>query len=169
MSEASDSQNKSEEQVSLSEGTSPSGSYDEGSRSTPRNLPKVGTRQRNKRDSDREDEDFVVGEEATSKKKVDKKEYVSAAATTKPGLYKKAPAKRAPMSKARKSTTAHETIELTLEPREEDEAAGGKKKRKERVKKTMARVIGRPSIMMDEDEDEERRKSLLHLLQSLKR
>ena len=34
MSDQSDSQNKSEEQVQLSEGTSPSSSYDEGSRST---------------------------------------------------------------------------------------------------------------------------------------
>ena len=49
MSEASDSQNMSEEQLNLSEGTSPSGSYDEGSRSPPNNLPKAATRQRKKR------------------------------------------------------------------------------------------------------------------------
>nr|XP_045086357.1 uncharacterized protein Mb2253c-like [Aegilops tauschii subsp. strangulata] len=70
MSEGSDSHNRSEEQLNLSEGTSPSGSYDEGSRSTPRNLPKVATRQRKKRTSESEDEDFVVEEEVTSKKKV---------------------------------------------------------------------------------------------------
>ena len=33
----------------MSEGTSPSGSYDEGSRSTPSNLPKVATRTRKKK------------------------------------------------------------------------------------------------------------------------
>ena len=95
MSEGSDSQNKFEEQVNLSEGTSPSGSYDEGSRSTPSNLPKATIRNRKKRTSKYEDEDFVIEEEATSKKKVLKKEYVVAA--TKSGLLKKAHAKRAPM------------------------------------------------------------------------
>jgi hypothetical protein len=155
MSDASDSQNKSEEEVNLSEGTSPSGSYDEGSRSTPSNLPKAATKQRNKRTSESEDVDFVVEEEVTStKKKVLKKEYGTAAAT-KPGLQKKAPAKRVPMSKARKSIVPQETMEFTLEPREEEEAADGKKKRKERVKKTIARVIGRPSMMVDDEDEEE--------------
>ena len=66
----------------MSEGTSPSGSYDEGNRSTPSNLPKAATRTRKKRNSDSEDEDYVaVEDEATSKKKVLKKEYGSAAAT----------------------------------------------------------------------------------------
>ena len=70
MSDQSDSQNKSEEQVHMSEGTSPSSSYD-GSRSTPNNLPKAATRARKKRTSNFEDEDYVVVEdEATSKKKV---------------------------------------------------------------------------------------------------
>ena len=88
----------------MSEGTSPSGSYDEGSRSTPSNLPKAATRTRKKRNSDFEDEDYVaVEEEVGSKKKVLKKEYAAVAAT-KPGLHKKAPAKRVPMSKARAST-----------------------------------------------------------------
>ncbi|XP_020182947.1 uncharacterized protein [Aegilops tauschii subsp. strangulata] len=150
MSEGSDSQNRSEEQVNLSEGTSPSSSYYDGSRSTPSNLPKAATRQRKKKTSESEDEGFVVDEEVTSKKKVLKKEQVAAAAI-KPGMHKKAPAKRIPMSKARAST--QETMEFTLEPREE-EAAGGKK-RKERVKKTMARVIGRSSMMRESDEDEE--------------
>ena len=62
MSDQSDSQNKSEEQVQLSEGTSPSGSYDEGSRSTPSNLPKAATRTRKKKTSDSEDEDYVAFE-----------------------------------------------------------------------------------------------------------
>ena len=108
MSDKSDSQNKSEEQVNMSEGTSPSESYEDGSRSTPSNLPKATTRQRRKRNSDSEDEYYVVvEEEASSKKKVVKKEF-GIAATTKPGLHKKAPAKRVPMSKARAST--QETI-----------------------------------------------------------
>ena len=57
MSDQSDSQNRSEEQMDLSEGTSPS-TLDEGSRSTPSNLPKAATRQRSKRTSDSEDEDY---------------------------------------------------------------------------------------------------------------
>ena len=51
MSDQSDSQNKSEEQVQMSEGTSPSSSYDEGSRSTPSNLPKAATRTKKKREN----------------------------------------------------------------------------------------------------------------------
>ena len=57
MSDQSDSQNKSEEQVQVSEGTSPSRSYDDGSRSTPSNLPKATTTARKKITSDSEDED----------------------------------------------------------------------------------------------------------------
>nr|XP_045090202.1 nucleolar and coiled-body phosphoprotein 1-like [Aegilops tauschii subsp. strangulata] len=91
MSKASDSQNRSEEQVNLSEDSSPSSSYDDGSRSTPSNLPKASTRQRKKRNSDSEDEDFVA-DEATSKKRVMKKEYVAAA--NKPGLKQKQHARR---------------------------------------------------------------------------
>ena len=79
------------------------------------------------------------------------KKEQAAAAGIKPGMKKKDPAQRKPMSKARASS--QETMEFTLETREE-EAAGGKK-RKERVKKTMARVIGKPSMMRDSDEDEE--------------
>ena len=71
-----------------------------------------------------------------------KKEYGSSA-TVKPGLHKKAPAKRVPMSKARASTA--ETSKLS------EEAVGEGKKRKERVKKTTARVLGRSSIMRDDD------------------
>ena len=51
MSDQSDSQNKSEEQIHMSEGTSPSSSSDEGSRSTPSNLPKAATRARKKKTS----------------------------------------------------------------------------------------------------------------------
>ena len=62
--------------MNLSEGTSPSSSYDVGSRSTPNNLPKAATRTRKKKTSDSEDEDYVaVEDEATSRKKVLKKEY----------------------------------------------------------------------------------------------
>ena len=134
----------------MSEGTSPSSSYDDGSRSTPSNLPKAATRTRKKRNSDSEDEDYVaVEDEATSKKKVLKKEYGSAAAT-KPGLKTKMPARRQPMSKPRKVATG-ETMEFTLEPKE----TGDGKKRKERVKKTIARVIGKPSMMRDSEDEEE--------------
>ena len=89
MSDQSDSQNRSEEQVHLSEGTSPSSSSDDGSRSTPSNLPKAATRTRKKKTSESEDEDYVaVEDEATSKKKVVKKEY-STAAAIKPGMKQK--------------------------------------------------------------------------------
>ena len=71
MSDQSDSQNKSEEQVQMSEGTSPSSTSDDGSRSTPSNLPKAATRARKKKTSESEDEDYVaVEDEANSKKKV---------------------------------------------------------------------------------------------------
>ena len=134
----------------LSEGSDPSSSYDEGSRSTPNNLPKAATRSRKKRTSDSEDEDYVaIEEEVSSKKKALKKEY-GTAATTKPGRHKKIPAKRVPTLKARASTAD------TSKPSEE--AAGEGKKRKERVKKTIARVIGRSSMFRDpaeEDEEEE--------------
>src|SRR6266496_5047857 len=128
MSDQSDSQNTSEEQVNLSEGTSPSSSYDEGSRSTPSNLPKAATRTRKKRNSDLEDEDYVaVEEEVSSKKKVVKKEF-GTTASTKPGLQKKAPARRIPTSKPRKFATG-ETMKFTLEQSDDEVAAGKKKKR----------------------------------------
>ena len=131
----------------MSEGTSPSSSSDDGSRSTPSNLPKAATRTRKKKTSDSEDEDYVAFEDdATSNKKVLKKEYGSAA-TVKPGMHKKAPAKRVPMSKARASTAE------TSKPSKE--VVGEGKKRKERVKKTTTKVLGRPSIMRGSNEEEE--------------
>ena len=124
MSDQSDSQNKSEEQMNMSEGTSPSSGYDEGSRSTPSNLPKAATRTRKKRNSDLEDEDYVaVEEEVSSKKRVVKKEFGSAA-STKSGMHRKNPAKRVPMSKASAST--QETVEFTLEPKEAGEGKNRK-------------------------------------------
>ncbi|XP_020169334.2 uncharacterized protein [Aegilops tauschii subsp. strangulata] len=147
MSEGNDSQNKSEEQFNLSEGTSPSSSYDEGRRSTPSNLPKAATRQNKKRTSESEDEDFLIEEEVTSKKKVLKKEY---AAATKPGMPKKAPSRRAPMSKVRAST--QETMKFTLEQSNDDEAAGKKKKR---ARTTTPKVLGKPSMVEDDEEEEE--------------
>ena len=90
MSDQSDSQNMSEQQVVMSEGTSPSSSSDEGSRSTPSNLPKAATRQRKKRTLDSEDEDYMAEEEATSKR-------TEPAQGTKPGLKIKRPAGRQPM------------------------------------------------------------------------
>ena len=111
MSDQSDSQNMSEEQVQMSEGTSPSSSSDDGSRSTPSNLPKAATRIRKKRTSESEDEDYMVEEdEATSKKVVLKKEYASAN-NTNPGLNRKVPAKRTPMPKVRRSTQVPEKSE----------------------------------------------------------
>ena len=89
---------------------------------------------------------MAVEDEATSKKKVLKKEYGTAAAI-KPGMKTKVPAKRTPMSKARAST------QVPLESGPKEAAAEGKK-RKERVKKTMARVVGQPSMMEEEEEEE---------------
>ena len=114
----------------MSEGTSPSSTSDEGSRSTPRNLPKAATRARKKKTSESEDEDYVaVEDEATSKKKVVKKEYGSAAAT-KPVVQKKAPARRIPTSKPRKVATG-ETMKFTIESKDE---AVGQDKKKNRVR-----------------------------------
>ena len=150
MSDQSASQNKSEDQVQMSEGTSPSSSYDEGSMSTPSNLPKAATRTRKKRTSDFEDEDYVaVEDEATSRKKVLKKEYGTTAAT-KPGLNKKAPARRIPMSKPRKVATG-ETMKFTIESEEE---AAGEDKKKKRARTTTAKVLGKPSMMRDSEEEE---------------
>ena len=174
MSDQSDSQNRSEEQMNLSEGTSPS-TTDEGSRSTPSNLPKAATRQRRKRTSDFEDEDYKAEEdEATSKKVVLKKEYGSAQ-STKPGLKKKVPAKRTPMPKARKSTQVPaqaqpkqaparkeapskpqkvptgETMKFTIESEDD----GDQDKKKKRARTTTAKVLGKPSMRRGSDEEEE--------------
>ena len=74
MSDQSDSQNREEEQIPMSEGTSPSSTSDDGSRSTPSNLPKAATKASKKRTSESEDEDYVAEEEeTTSKRKVLKK------------------------------------------------------------------------------------------------
>ena len=99
-------------------------------------MPKAATRQRKKRTSDSEDEDYVAEEEATSKR-------VEPAQGTKPGLKIKRPAGKQPMSKARMST------EKPIEP-----VAAEGKKIKERVKKTVARVLGKASIMEEEEEEE---------------
>ena len=144
MSDQSDSQNVSEQQVVMSEGTSPSSSSDDSSRSTPSNLPKDATRQRKKRTSESEDEDYVAEEEATSKRVVLEKEHGSAQGT-KPGLKIKRPAGRQPMSKARASTE---------KPAPKEPVVAEGKKRKERVKKTVARVLGKASIMEEEEEEE---------------
>lgn len=173
MSDQSDSQNRSVEQLQMSEGTSPSSTSDDGSRSTPSNLPKAATRQRRKRTSDSEDEDYVAAEdEATSKKVVLKKEYGSAK-NTKPGLNRKIPTKRTPMPKVRRSTQVPEqtepkealakrvttskpkkvptgeTMKFTIES--EDEAAQDKKKKRART--TTAQVLGNPSMRKDSEEE----------------
>ena len=71
-----------------------------------------------------------------------KKKYGSAK-DTKPGMKIKRPTGRQPMSKARGSTQV---------PGMPEEPAVEGKKRKERVKKTMARVVGQPSMMEEEEE-----------------
>ena len=68
-----------------------------------------------------------------------KKEY-GLAKDIKPGMKIKRPARRQPMPKARASTQMPENPD----PKETVDES---KKRKERVKKTMARVIGKPSMM----------------------
>ena len=101
-------------------------------------MPKAATRSRKKKTSDSEDEDYMVEEEATSKR-------VEAAQGSKPGLKIKRPAGRQPMSKARASTE---------KPTSQEPAAAEGKKRKERVKKIVARVLGKASIMEEEEEEE---------------
>lgn len=73
MSNQSDNQNRLEEHHNLSEGTSPSRSSDDESRSTPSNPPKAATRHRKKRTSESEHEDYIADEEVTCKKKLIKK------------------------------------------------------------------------------------------------
>lgn len=66
---------------------------------------------------------MAVEDEATSKKKVLKKEH-GTTATTKPGMKTKAPARRVPMSKDRAST------QVTLESEPKEAAPEGKKRKK---------------------------------------
>ena len=124
-------------------------------------LPKAATRTRKKKTSDSEDEDYVaVEDEATSRKKVLKKEYGTAAAT-KLGMKTKAPARRIPMSKARASTVeaskskkvaTGETMKFTIESEEE---AAGEDKKKKRARTTTAKVLGKTSMRIDSEEEEE--------------
>ena len=123
--------------MQLSEGSDPSSTSDDGSRSTPSNLPKAATRSRKKRTSESEDEDYVsTKEEVNCKKKVLIKEYGTAAAS-KPGMKTKAPARRVPMSKARASTAeaskpkkvaTGEAMKFTIESEDGEAAGDGKKK-----------------------------------------
>nr|XP_020183272.1 extensin-like [Aegilops tauschii subsp. strangulata] len=84
------------------------------------------------------------------------------APTTKPGAKKKAPAKRVPMSKPRKTTAPQETMTFTLEKSDDEEAFVGKKK-----KRTTATVLGKPSMREEEDEEEEERVAPLAKTQKL--
>ena len=95
---------------------------------------------------------MAVEEEVSSKKKVLKKEYGTVAAT-KPGLHKKAPAKRVPMSKARAST--QEPSKATG-----GEDAGEDKKKKERKRGRWCKKVDPMAEFErhsyeEEDEDEE--------------
>ena len=150
MSDASDNQKRSEHDVNLSEGTSPSG-YDEGSRSTPSNLPKAATRTRKKRTSDSEDEDFVASEATSKKKKVVlAKEYGTTTSSRPSGSAKERTAvRKVPLSKADEATTPRECMPFTLEEPSDAEADASKKKR---PRKTTAHVIGNPSMREDDDE-----------------
>nr|XP_020188497.1 uncharacterized protein LOC109774199 [Aegilops tauschii subsp. strangulata] len=102
---------------------------------------------RRKRNSDSDDEDYVAVEEEVTSKKVLKKEYAAAAAATKPGLHKKAPAKRVPMSKARAST-------LEVSKSTEEEAVGGKKK-KERKRGSWCKCVDPIAEFEKHSSDEE--------------
>src|SRR3954468_25068594 len=150
MSDQSDSQNQSEQPMHMSEGTSPSSSSDDGSRSTPSNLPKAATRQRKKRTSDSEDEDYVAEEEATSKRVVLKKEYGLAVAT-KPGLKIKRPAGRQPMPKARASTKIPEKPT----PKEPVVAVEKKERKRGRWCKKVDPMAEFEKHSSDEEEEEE--------------
>ena len=99
---------------------------------------------------------MAVEDEATSKKKVLKKEYAIAAAT-KPGFHKKAPAKRIPMSKPRKVPT-EETMKFTIES-DDGEAAGDDKKKK-RARNTTAKVLGKSTMVRESEEEEEEEAAL---------
>ena len=101
MSDQSDSQNMSEQQVVMSEGTSPSSSSDEGSMSTPSNLPKAAKRTRKNKGSDTEDEDFQPKEVTLKKNKVLAKERLVV--------------RKVPISKCEKTSAPKETMTFTLE------------------------------------------------------
>nr|XP_020187742.1 vegetative cell wall protein gp1-like [Aegilops tauschii subsp. strangulata] len=83
-------------------------------------------------------------EEVSSKKKVLKKEY-DTAATTKPGLHKKVSAKRVPTSKPRKVPIG-ETMQFKIEQSDVD-VAGDKKKKRARTR--TAKVLGKSTMIFD--------------------
>ena len=117
----------------------------------PSNLPKAATRARKKKTSESEDEDYVaVEDEATSKKKVLKKEYVTTA-SIKPGMKIKVPTKRTPMSKVRASTQ----VPLKSQPKEA--AAEGQKKERKRGRwcKKVDPMAEFERHSSDEDDEEE--------------
>nr|XP_040258366.1 uncharacterized abhydrolase domain-containing protein DDB_G0269086-like [Aegilops tauschii subsp. strangulata] len=154
-SSASDSQNISEQHEDLSEGSSPAKSFDEGSRITPTNLPKAAKTTRKTKGSGT-DEDFQP-EEVTSKKKKKKvlaKEYGTSASTRPSGSAKeRLVVRKVLISKADKATAPKGTMTFTLEDPSDAEAGAGKKKK--RPRKTIAHVIGKPSMVADDHDDEE--------------
>ena len=114
--------------------------------------PRQPPEQRKKRTSNSKDEDYVaVEDEATSKNKVLKKEYVTAA-TTKPGMNKKVPARRVPTSKPRKVPTG-ETMKFTIESNDGEAVGDGKKKKRART--TTAKVLGKSTMVRDSEEEED--------------
>ena len=139
MSDASESQNMSEENAELSAGSSPAASFYEGERSSP-DLPKAATRTRRKKTSDSEDEDFVASEATSKKKKVVAKEY-GKAASSRPSVKDKTAVKKVP----KKSMTF--TLE---EPSDTEIAATGKKKK--RPRKTIAHRVLKMLVLINNPE-----------------
>ena len=104
---------------------------------------------------------MAVEDEATSRKKVLKKEYGTTVAT-KPEMKTKALARRVPMSKVRASTAeaskskkiaTGETMKFTIESDDGEVEGDGKKKKRART--TTAKVLGKPSMMRDSEEEEQ--------------
>jgi hypothetical protein len=146
MSDASDSQNASEANVDLSAVSSPEGSFDEGSRSTPSNLPKAAKKTRKAKGSESDDEDFHP-EEVTSKKKpnVVSKEYGT---QKERGVIRKISASTA----AKRGIPSENPGGSQQAPIKSQPKTAGKRKERKRL----VHVVGRrPSMFVDPDEEEE--------------
>ncbi|XP_044396448.1 uncharacterized protein, partial [Triticum aestivum] len=151
MSSGSDSQNMSEQNVDLSEGSSLAKSYYEGIKSS-LDLPKAPTRTKKKRNSDDEAAYFLASEATSKKKAVLRKEY-GTSASTRPSAKDRTVVRKVPLSKANKATTPKETMTFILEDPSDAEADASKKKK--RARKTTVVVIGKPSMREDDHDEEE--------------
>ena len=164
MSSGSDSQNTLEQNVDLSEGSSPAESYYEGIRSSP-DLPKVATKTRKKRNSDDENADFVATKATSKKKAMMRKEY-GTSTSTRTSAKDMTTIRKVPLSNENKGTAPKETMTFTLEEPSDAEADASKKKK--RTRKTIVVVIGRPSMREDDHEEEEENPLQMHLQQRLR-